>query len=43
VYLKDYTLSKEQIAALEKLHRIQPDNRQADRVKTAIILHFALH
>jgi len=32
--MKDYTLSKEQIAALEKLHPTLPDKRQADSVKT---------
>ena len=36
--MKDYTLSKEQIAALEKLHRSLRDKRQADRVKVVIAL-----
>jgi transposase len=36
--MKDYTLSKEQIAALEKLHRSLRDKRQADRVKAVIAL-----
>jgi transposase len=36
--MKDYTLSKEQIAALEKLHRTLHDKRQADRVKAVIAL-----
>jgi transposase len=36
--MKDYTLSKEQIAALEKLHRTLRDKRQADRVKAVIAL-----
>ena len=36
--MKDYTLSKEQIAALEKLHRTLRDKRQADRVKAVISL-----
>lgn len=36
--MKDYTLSKEQTAALEKLHRSLRDKRQADRVKAVIAL-----
>jgi transposase len=36
--MKDYTLSKEQITALEKLHRTLRDKRQADRVKAVIAL-----
>jgi len=36
--MKDYTLSKEKIAELEKLHRSLRDKRQADRVKTVIAL-----
>ena len=34
--MKDYTLSKEQIAALEKLYRSLRDKRQANRVKAVI-------
>jgi hypothetical protein len=36
--MTDYTLSKEKIAELEKLHRSLRDKRQADRVKAAIDL-----
>jgi transposase len=36
--MKNYTLSKEQIIALEKLHRALRDKRQADRVKAVIAL-----
>ncbi len=36
--MKDYTLSKEKIAALEKFHRSLRDKRQADRVKAVIDL-----
>ena len=36
--MKDYTLSKEKIAELEKFHRSLRDKRQADRVKTVIAL-----
>jgi transposase len=36
--MKDYTLSKEKIAALEKFHRSLRDKRQADRVKAVIAL-----
>ena len=36
--MKDYSLSKEQIIALEKLHRTLRDKRQADRVKAVIAL-----
>lgn len=36
--MKDYNLSKEQIAVLEKLHRTLRDKRQADRVKAVIAL-----
>jgi transposase len=36
--MKDYTLSKEQIAELEKLHRTLRDKRQADRIKAVIAL-----
>lgn len=36
--MKDYTLSKEKIAELEKLHRSLRDKRQADRVKAVIAL-----
>jgi len=36
--VKDYTLSKEQIVVLEKLHRTLRDKRQADRVKAVIAL-----
>jgi len=31
--MKDYTLSKEKVIELEKLHRSLRDKRQADRVK----------
>ena len=31
--MKDYTLSKEKIAKLEKYHRSLRDKRQADRIK----------
>ena len=34
--MKDYTLSKEKIAELEKFHRSLRDKRQADRVKAVI-------
>jgi transposase len=36
--MKDYTLSKEKIAELEKIHRSLRDKRQADRVKAVIAL-----
>lgn len=36
--MKDYVLSKEKIAELEKLHRTLRDKRQADRVKAVIAL-----
>lgn len=36
--MKDYTLSKEKIAELEKLHRSLRDKHQADRVKAVIAL-----
>jgi transposase len=36
--MKDYTLSKEKIAELEKLHRSLRDKHQADRVKSVIAL-----
>ncbi len=36
--MRDYTLSKEKIAELEKLHRSLRDKRQADRVKAVIAL-----
>lgn len=36
--MKDYTLSREKIAELEKLHRSVRDKRQADRVKAVIAL-----
>lgn len=36
--MKDYTLSKQQIGELEKLHRSLRDKRQADRVKAVIAL-----
>jgi transposase len=36
--MKDYTLSKERIAELEKFHRSLRDKRQADRVKAVIAL-----
>ncbi len=36
--MKNYTLSKEKIAELEKLHRSLRDKRHADRVKAVIAL-----
>ena len=36
--MRDYTLSKEKIAELERLHRSLRDKRQADRVKAVIAL-----
>jgi len=36
--MKDYTLSKEKIAELEKIHRSLRDKRQADRLKAIIAL-----
>jgi hypothetical protein len=36
--MKDYTLSKEEIAELEKFHRFLRDKRQADCVKAVIAL-----
>jgi transposase len=36
--MKDYTLSKEKIAELEKFHRSLRDKRQADRIKAVIAL-----
>ncbi|MBW8016212.1 MAG: helix-turn-helix domain-containing protein [Planctomycetes bacterium] len=36
--MTDYTLSKEKIAELEKLHRSLRDKRQTDRVKAVIAL-----
>ena len=36
--MRDYNLSKEKIAELEKLHRSLRDKRQADRVKAVIAL-----
>jgi transposase len=36
--MRDYTLSKEKIAELEKLHRGLRDKRQADRIKAVIAL-----
>lgn len=36
--MKEYTLSKEKIAELEKFHRSLRDKRQADRVKAVIAL-----
>jgi transposase len=36
--MKDYTLSKEQIVTLGKLHPTLRDKRQADRVKAVIAL-----
>src|SRR4030042_2762075 len=36
--MKDYTLSKEKIAELEKFHRSLRDKHQADRVKSVIAL-----
>jgi len=36
--MKDYTLSKEKIAKLEKHHRSLRDKRQADRIKAVIAL-----
>jgi len=38
MYIKDYTLSKEEIAELEKIHRSLRDKRQADCVKAVIAL-----
>jgi len=35
--MKDYTLSKEEIAELEKLHRSLRDKRQAGRAKAVIV------
>jgi hypothetical protein len=34
--MKDYVLSREKIAELEKLHRSLCDKRQADRVKAVM-------
>ncbi len=36
--MKDYTLSKEKVAELEKFHRSLRDKRRADRVKAVIAL-----
>jgi hypothetical protein len=36
--MKDYTLSKKEIAELEQFHRSSRDKRQADRVKAVIAL-----
>ena len=36
--MNDYTLSKEEIAELEALHRKLRDSRQADRVKAVVAL-----
>ena len=36
--MKDYTLSKDKIAELERFHRSLRDKRQADRVKAVIAL-----
>jgi len=36
VYIKDYTLSREKIAELEKFHRSLRNKRQANRVKAVI-------
>ena len=36
--MKDYTLSKANIAKLERVHRNLRDKRQADRVKAVIAL-----
>jgi len=36
--MRDYTLSKEKIAELERLHRSSRDKCQADRVKAVIEL-----
>jgi len=36
--MKDYTLSKEKIAELEKYHRSLRDKREGDRVKAVIAL-----
>jgi len=36
--MKDYTLSREKIAELEKFHRSLRDKRQADRIKAVIAL-----
>lgn len=38
VYMKDYELSREEMAELERLHRTLHDRRQADRVKAVIAL-----
>jgi type VI protein secretion system component VasF len=38
MYMKDYAVSKEKIAELEKLYRSLRDKRQADRVKAVIAL-----
>ena len=35
-YMKDYSLSNERIAELEKLHRGLRDKRQADRLKAVV-------
>ncbi len=35
--MKDYTLSKEKLAELEKFHRTLRDKRQADRVNVQAI------
>jgi hypothetical protein len=36
--MRDYTLSKEKMAELEKFHRCLRDKRQADRAKAVIAL-----
>jgi hypothetical protein len=36
--MRDYKLSKEKIAELERLHRSLRDKRQADRIKAVIAL-----
>ena len=36
--MKDYRLSKEKIAELEKFHRSLRDKRQADRIKAVLAL-----
>ena len=36
--MRDYTLSNDKIAELEKLHRSLRDKRQADRVKAVLAL-----
>ena len=36
--MRDYTLSNEKVAELEKLHRSLRDKRQADRVKAVLAL-----